>query len=1215
MAIDITINGGVTLDESGGLQTGGVALPPEDNNDSDISLATLQTDVASFYNRLFGALELNLSDDFATDNGVARSAANYISLSGTGGVVSLGFTDSSGAALPIYGVDLVGAACNLTALDGGAITLFADPASELGNRVVYGVDEDGDIVFALFMEPAANLLSARVWMVQFEAMDNPDDADHDDPLEMTGLGVGAGVSTEFDFNALPSGQNLFGTVGNTSSGLIVFGKTPVLNPDGTYTNASNTINTSQGGGPTTIGVNNQMFDPGDGAYFTYVRNPDPDFLAGATGGLTQGEADDADNIQYDGGTIESSSAFVKIAQIQGNSLATMEIAAFNITGSPQEQDLIAARGTNPVTITAVRVYNAAGTLIEDTDGSPNSAQITVTFGTGPAPGGNGIPLGAVRVSGLDAGYKVEWDTSSPHDQALITGVSGKFDIGGFGVNEATSVIEPLIGVRFEDDGPVVDLELDGDAELVVDETTLPDSASISAADLFSTNTADFGTDGEGTDGSVYELLLGDPNSGLFDTLSGEEVILSVNGDGTLITGSVNGGADEVFTIALNAGTGELTLTQMRAMINGDADDPDEADTPLTLEADTVRIRRTITDGDEDSDSDDVDISAIFKFEDDGPALGPPESDGIELITDDTDIQDSAALTTDFLFPSPVDFGNDGPHPTTPIDYSLRLATENALSGLVDTATGKPVRLVTVGDDIVGYVDENNDGVIGAGETLESIRYSLSVVDSDTEQVDFTQTRAVFHDSALPETVGPNLVFIDQIAIDGDGDESGTVSVDLGAVTFINDDEPTIGPIADGLVDFEANDSVTNTLNGDVGNDPNSAPYVLTSYTTNLTVAGVDLEGVLQNSGTQVTYYADSDGDAVFGSAGDTAYYRLTLSQSDNSGAGSYTFTVLIDPPPSFTPFDFTDLPSGQNLFGCIAADKSNLDGMALFVISKNADVNNPGDGQMTNVSGTVNTSKGGGPVTIGDSNQMYDPGEGAYFVYLSNPDNDMVAGVTGGLTQNTADDADTIGFAGTVEVSTASVEIVQTQGNALATMNIKAFDIDMAPFGAGGVNTDAEARAFAEDPEATDAPVNISAVRVLDSNGVVLESWEDTDLDGDYELLINDATINVTFHATGVTDVFYARVSGVGAGYTIEFDTETDHDMALIEGVAGKYDIGGFNIFQGNDTPDQLLEFTAQVTDGDGDTDGGGTDEDASWKIGIDGTGIFDDNSVSGIII
>jgi hypothetical protein len=182
-------------------------------------------------------------------------------------------------------------------------------------------------------------------------------------------------------------------------------------------------------------------------------------------------------------------------------------------------------------------------------------------------------------------------------------------------------------------------------------------------------------------------------------------------------------------------------------------------------------------------------------------------------------------------------------------------------------------------------------------------------------------------------------------------------------------------------------------------------------------------------------------------------------------------------------------------------------------------------------------------------------------------------------------------------------------------MNIKAFDIDMAPFGAGGVNTSAEARNFAENPEATDDPVNITAVRVMTTAGVLLESWADTNLDGVYELQDipgqdNHAQVNVVFHETSPgSGIYYATVSGVNAGYTIEFDTETDHDMTLVEGVAGKYDIGGFNVLQRDDTPDQLLEFTAKVTDGDGDIDT------ASWKVGIDGTGVFDDDQVAGLSI
>jgi hypothetical protein len=1173
MAITITINGTVTYDESVGLQTGGVAVGSEDNNDNDFLLSTLQSGASTFYNRLFGGGGLGLSTTLATSIGIAKSADNYITLSGTGTINTLGFVDSSGGALPVLGSG-TGAATNLFALDGGAISLFSD--ATLGSRVVYGVDTDGDIVFAMYMDANAGLTSAKVWMIEFEALSNPNASNFDDPLTLTGLGVGAGVSTEFNFSALPSGQNLFGTVGSASSGLIVFGKTPVLNPDGTFTNTSNTINTSQGGGPTTIGVNNQMFDPGEGAYFTFIKSPVPNYLAGAVNGLDQNEADDADNMQYTGGTIESDSAFVKISQIQGNSLATMTIEAFNIAGSPQGQALVAARGTNHVNLTQVKVYNAAGTLIEDTNDLAhfNAAAVVVTF-----------TAGVATVTGLGAGYKVEFfsgNSSIKFDQVLISDAAGKFDIGGFGVNEPTALSVPLTGVRFEDDGPSVDLVLNGSAEVRVDESTLPVSDSILAADLFSTNTASFGTDGAGTDGSVYKLLLADDNSGLHDTATGDEVLLTINGDGTLITGAVNGGADVVFTIAVDPVTGEVTLTQMRALVNGDPSDPDESTAPLTLPTGLVEIQRALTDGDGDSASDHVDISAIFKFEDDGPSLPGATQADITLVTDDTDIADLATLSTDIIFPGSPNFGADGPNAVNPLDYMLTLASENADSGLVDTATGSKILLVTVGDDIVGYVDSNNDGSIGAGETLESIRYSLTPVDSDTETVTFTQSRAIFHALADPtETLNPNLVSVDRVATDGDGDKSEVVSVDLGAITFIHDDEPTIGPISDGLVDFALNSSVTNSLVGDVNNDPNSSPYILTSFTPSLTINGVDLHGVLSANSQQVSYWANTNNNGTFGDAGDTEYYRLTLNES---GAGQYTFNVLVNPPPSNLAFDFAGLPSGQNLFGMVGSTSA-----ALVVIGK-FPVLNP-DGTYSNASNTINTSQGGGATTIGVNNQMFDANEGAYFTFVKGANSNFLGS---NLDSNEADDADNMLYTDgnaatndTLESNGAFLKIAQIQGNSLATMKIAAFNITGSPQGqdliaASGQNA-----------------VTLTQVKVYNASGTLIEDSSDL-------AHYNAAAVAVAFNA-GV-----ATVSGLNAGYKVEWftsDASIKFDQVLVTDVAGKFDVGGFGINQSQPTPDQLLEFTARVTDGDADY------ASASWKIGIDGTGVFDDNHVTGVTI
>ena len=67
--------------------------------------------------------------------------------------------------------------------------------------------------------------------------------------------------------------------------------------------------------------------------------------------------------------------------------------------------------------------------------------------------------------------------------------------------------------------------------------------------------------------------------------------------------------------------------------------------------------------------------------------------------------------------------------------------------------------------------------------------------------------------------------------------------------------------------------------------------------------------------------------------------------------------------------------------------------------------------------------------------------------------------------------------------------------------------------------------------------------------------------------------------------------------------------MAEVDYTTGSYNIGGFSRFTALDTPDQDLLFTARVTDGDGDT------ATASWHVGVDGTGVYDNGIVSGVVV
>ena len=1115
--LSVTITGSVTLDESAGLQNSGTAVGAEDNNDSDVAVASLPS---AFSSRLFGApaAGLGLSNAFPAQVGVGRSAENYITVTATGAITSLGFAKADGSALPVYaGAATGGVASGLSAVAGGAISLFAD--ASLGNRMVLGVDTTNQIALAMFMEPNATLTSARVWTVQLEALSNPDATTPDDPVALAGLGVGAGVSTEFNFNALPSGQNLFGTVGNASTALVVIGKTPVLNADGTFTNASNTINTSQGGGPTTIGVNNQMFDPGDGAYFTFVKNPDPNFLAGAPGGLDQNEADDADNIVFQN-RLEALGGFVKIAQIQGNSAATLKISLFNGGDSDNinnndDQRVFTDTGLgtgSAATITKITVMNQLGQVVQTLTGSAAAAGV---------------------VSGLDANYRVAWESSAAHDQVLIDGVAGKFDIGGFGVNEPSSELSPLSGVRFEDDGPSITATAQGAPTLTVDETVLGTDATGAFAAQF---TPAFGADGPGATSVAYALSTPGGNSGLVDTATGQAVVLS------LVAGQVQGRTatsnDLVFTVSVD-GSGNVTLDQQRAVVHPDTSSHDES---VTLAAaNQAVLTATAADGDADTAAAPLNIGQLLNFEDDGPSITATATGAPTMTVDETVL--GTDDTKNFAGQFTPTFGADGPG-ATPRSYAL--ATPGGASGLVDTASNQSVTLSLSGGQVVGTASGQTVFVVSVDQsgnvTLDQRR---SVRHADTNN----------HDDATG-LVGTGLVVLTGRAHDGDGD-SASANLDLTPLLVFEDDGPAVGPIENSVVDFAAGSSATKTLNGAVGADPNGAPYTVDSFTNSVTVNGVQLQGVASGNNTVVTYFADTGGNGIFGDAGDTAFYRLTLAQA---GAGTYTFECLVDPPPANLVFDFDDLPSGQNLFGTVG-DTSN----ALVVIGKTP-VLNP-DGTFTNASNTINTSQGGGGVTIGVNNQMFDPGDGAYFTYVKSPDANFLSGAPGGLDQNEADDADNILYAGgTLSATTASTTISQTQGNSAATMKITAFDVAGSPQGTDFVSG-----------LAGGTPVTITSVKV------------------------NGLAVGFTPSGNGVV------VGGLQAGDTIEWTTSAPHDRVLTECVAGKFDLGAFSITQAAPTPDQKLDFVVRATDGDGDS------STAGFSIGIDGTGVNDDGLVAGV--
>jgi hypothetical protein len=260
----------------------------------------------------------------------------------------------------------------------------------------------------------------------------------------------------FDFDNLPSGSNLFGSVADTPDGpgLFVFGQNPVLSNNTKYNNASDVIHTSQGGIDATIGVNNQMFEVGEGAYFTFVENIVDNFLAGVPGGLTATEADYGKNLQY-GSLLDTSGAILGISQIQAGTLASMDLTAYSLDSAFQGTALISNRGDPgdaAIVIDHVIVYDENGAKIEDTDDLSNfdDPTVDVVFNAD----------GSVSVNDLDAGYHVEWETvGDTFNQVLVEATGGKFDIGFFGLSEAQEIPDQHLdfAVRLTDgDGDYVE---------------------------------------------------------------------------------------------------------------------------------------------------------------------------------------------------------------------------------------------------------------------------------------------------------------------------------------------------------------------------------------------------------------------------------------------------------------------------------------------------------------------------------------------------------------------------------------------------------------------------------------------------------------------------------------------------------------------------------------------------------------------------------------
>jgi hypothetical protein len=405
---------------------------------------------------------------------------------------------------------------------------------------------------------------------------------------------------------------------------------------------------------------------------------------------------------------------------------------------------------------------ATGVVVENSDGTANDAGIVISFNSGVA-----------TITGVQAGYQIEYTTTADHNRVLIengAAVDAKgnnhadFDIGGFTLVQA-SVTKTEIGSKiiFEDDGPSISTT-GTEPTLTVDETVLATNATQSFAANF---VSAYGADGAGT--LTYALSMVAGASGLTDTATGEAVNLSLNG--TVVEGRTATTNELVFTVSV-ASNGDVTLDQLRAVVHPDATNPDDA-TTLTSD-DLVKLTATKTDGDGDSVQATLNIGQNLSFEDDGPSVSTTGTEPT-LTVDETVLATDA--TQNYAANFNPSYGADGAGTLT---YALGVVA--GASGLTDTATGEAVNLSL-----------NGTVVEGRTATTNALVFTVSVATNGDVTLD--QLRAVVH----PNTSNPddaktltsdNLVTLTATITDKDGDSAQT-TLNIGQNLSFKDDGPSV----------------------------------------------------------------------------------------------------------------------------------------------------------------------------------------------------------------------------------------------------------------------------------------------------------------------------------------------------------------------------------------------------------------------------------------
>ena len=507
---------------------------------------------------------------------------------------------------------------------------------------------------------------------------------------------------------------------------------------------------------------------------------------------------------------------------------------------------------------SIFLYTGAGGMIvgstSATSGGVNAANTIFSLGVNPATG----VVTLTQFAEID--HAPNADTSAPYDDQFASLANGLVRLNGTatitdadGDTQTSTAFVDLGGnIRFADDGPSIAAGTPLPT-LTVDESNFGVNA-VGAA-VFTTS---FGADGPGT--VTYALGINAGSTGLVDTLTGQNVVLTLVGGQVVATAGAGG--PTVFTVAVDA-SGNITLDQIRAIAHDTDGGPGAAhdDAKTLAAANLITITGTITDGDGDSAQASINIGQRLTFKDDGP-------------TTTADSGTTTEATLDFNAAFVLDFS--GSIDDTELNTMLNAVRDAGLLLFANSSGDVSIRLIGFASDAANLgVFTDPVSFVNAIDDLNPAQGGTRYDDSST---DFTAGIQQLMSVYVPDPTASNQVFFlsdgNPNQQTGPGGTSLTAATATAWTNFVNNNDINVTAIGVG-------NGISNARLQDIDVDGEGAPILAANF-DDLVQTLLDIVVALPVSG-------DLDANDSFGGDGGRIQ-SITVSGTTYSWDGNNTIT-------------------------------------------------------------------------------------------------------------------------------------------------------------------------------------------------------------------------------------------------------------------------------------------------------------------------------------